>query len=386
MANSRLPRPRFPLIIRPMKCLLVVLLLISWSVVARPVRFYLGTYTDKFGSEGIYTGTLETTNGSLGPVELAAKARNPSFVALSPDRQFLYALTSNLSGGTNGTIAAYRRGDDGSLTLLNELPTGSVCAHVSVDATGRCVFLPSYGAAYVTAFRTKADGSLDRETAFVPVTGRGPNPTRQTQPHPHAMYVDPENHHVYACDLGTDDIRTYNLDIATGILTPANPPAARVAPGSGPRHLAFSRDGRFVYVNGEMGLNVTVFERHPETGALTPIQTVSTLPEGAPTNGVTTAETVLHPSGKWLYVSNRGRGSIAVFAVGADGKLTWLQDAPVPVKIPRGFSLDPTGQWLLVGGQSDTKIAVLAVDGETGKLSPTDQTAKAGSVVCVVFE
>ena len=366
--------------------LALVLLLAAGSAFASPVRFYLGTYTANSLSQGIYTGTLETTNGHLSPLVLAARAKDPSFVALTPDHKYLYALTANPLNGTNGTVAAFRRGPDGSLTPLNELSTLAVCAHVAVDATGRDVFLPSYGGAFIVAFLTQPDGSLDRRTAYFPFTGHGPNPWRQTQPHPHAMFVDPENRHVYVCDLGTDHVWIYNLDAATGTLPPAQPAYALVPPGSGPRHLAFSKDGRYVYVNGEVSMNVTTFARHPDTGELTPLQTVSTLPPGASPAGVTSAEIVLHPTGKWLYVSNRGRGSIAVYATGADGRLTWLQDAPLPVKIPRGFNIDPTGQWLLVGGQSDHKIAVLKLDPATGLLSPTDQTATVGSPVCVVFE
>jgi 6-phosphogluconolactonase len=368
----------------------VLLLLLAMGASAEPVRFFLGTYTGKPSSQGIYTGTLETRTGQISPLVLAARAKDPSFVALSPDRTLLYALTAN-SGGTNsGTVAAFRVGRDGLLTPLNELPSGSVCAHVSVDASGRNVFLASYGAADIMAFRTKTDGSLDRRTALLHITGSGPNRTRQTQAHPHAMYIDPENRHVYACDLGTDKIWIFDIDAASGALTPATlssgSPCAEVPPGSGPRHLAFSPNGRFVYVNGEMGLNVTVFKRQPANGELTPIQTVSTMPPGADPAGATTAEIFCHPTGKWLYVSNRGCGTIAVFAIGSDGRLTLLEDAPAGVKVPRGFGIDPTGHWLIAGDQAGDKIAVLKIDPETGKLSATGQIVPLGSPVCVVFE
>jgi 6-phosphogluconolactonase len=365
-----------------MKQFLVVCLLIGGSAMADPVRFYLGTYTSKTSSQGIYTGTLETSTGQLSPLELVAKLEDPSFVAFSPDRKFFYAATEKGAG----ILAAYRLEADGRLTLLNELPGVGAGCHVSTDSTGRDVFVACYDAGNISAFQTKPDGSLDRRTAFFQSTGSGPNPDRQTKPHLHSMYADPENRHVYACDLGTDHVWIYDLDAATGVLTPANPPFAKVAPGSGPRHVAFSRDGRYVYVNGEMGLNVTVFERHPATGELTPVQTVPTVPLAAPTEGVTTAEIICHPTGKWLYVSNRGRGTIAVFAIGAAGKLTSLQDASVPVKVPRGFAIDPTGQWLVVGGQSDNKIGVMKIDIATGLLSATDQIAKVGAPVCVIFE
>jgi 6-phosphogluconolactonase len=365
-------------IIHPMKLSFALLLMLATMAGAEPVRFYLGTYT-KGSSQGIYTAILETRTGEISPLVLAAKVKDPSFLALSPDHKFLYAPTAS-------TIAAFRIQTDGELTFLNELPCGSDCAHVSVDATGRDVFVPSYAEANLMAFHTKADGSMDKRTSFFHITGSGPDLSRQSQSHPHSMYPDPENRHVYACDLGTDKILIYDLDAGTGVLALANPPFAKIPPGGGPRHLAFSPDGKFVYVNGEMGLNVTVFERHPATGALTPIQTLSSIPPGADTDGVTTAEMFCHPTGKWLYVSNRGRGSIAVYGIGADGKLTWLQDAPAGVKVPRGFGIDPSGQWLIAGDQTGNKISILKINEETGKLTLMDKTIPVGAPVCVVFE
>ncbi len=359
-----------------------LLLLTALAVAAQPVRFYLGTYTDPTLSHGIYTGTLDSRTGQLSPLVLVATVTSPSFLALSPKQPVLYALTAN----GHGTVAAFSQASDGGLTPLNEVPSGSVDCHVSLDATGHTVFLASYGAGTVSAFALKPDGSVGRRTAFIQETGTGPNHVRQTQPHVHSLYHDPENRHVYACDLGTDHIYIFDYNPSTGGLTPANPPFATVPPGSGPRHLAWSLDGRFAYVNGEMGLNVTVFGRDPASGALTAIQTVPTLPPGADTKGVTTAEIVVHPSGRWLYVSNRGCGTIAVFALGGDGKLTWVQNAPAQVKVPRGFAVDPAGHWLLVGGQMDNIIAVLQIDPDTGKLAATDQTATVGAPVCVIFD
>ena len=361
---------------------LALLLLTDLAATAQPFRFYLGTYTDPTLSHGIYTGTLDSRTGQLSPLVLVATLTSPSFLAMSPKQPVLYALTAN----AHGTVAAFRPAADGSLTPLNEVPSGSVGCHVSVDATGHTVFLASYGAGTVSAFALKADGSVGPRTAFIQETGTGPNHVRQTQPHVHSLYHDPENRHVYACDLGTDHVYIFDYNPATGGLTPATPPFATVPPGSGPRHLAWSLDGRFAYVNGEMGLNVTVFTRDPATGALTAVQTIPTLPPGSDLNGVTTAEIVLHPSGRWVYVSNRGCGTITVFARGEDGKLTYVQNAPAQVKVPRGFAVDPSGKWLLVGGQMDNKIAVLQIDPETGKLSATDQTAPVGAPVCVIFD
>jgi 6-phosphogluconolactonase len=369
-----------------MKSILVLTLLAGGTAMADPVRFYLGTYTGRSSSQGIYMGTLDTRTGRLGPIELAAKAASPSFLALSPDEKFLYATME--TGG--GSVGAFRVEADGRLKALNVLPSDKGACHVSVDATGSNVFAANYTAGSAACFQTGSDGSLLRRTALVPLTGSGPNLQRQTHPYGHAIYPSPDNRFVYVCDLGTDNVWVFDFDARNGTLTPTNPPSGKVPPGSGPRHLALSPNGRFAYVNGEMAMNVTAFARHPHTGALTAIQTLPTLPAGVDTNGMTTAEIFCHPTGKWLYVSNRdvagsGRDSIAVYAIAADGTLTWLQDAPAQVKVPRGFGIDPTGRWLIVGGQQDNKIVVLKIDDATGKLSATDQSAAVGAPVCVIF-
>jgi len=368
------------------KWLLALVLLAGGSGVAAPLRFYLGTYTDKSPSLGIYTGTLDPDTGRLGPLELAAAAPSPNYLALAPDEKFLYAVTAT----NGGSVAAFRVESGGRLTWLNDLPSGSGGCHVSVDAGGRTVFVANYAGASVASFQTRADGSLEKQTALVRLTGSGPNPERQTRPYLHSIYTGPGNRRVYACDLGTDSIWIFDPALTNGALTHANPPVAKVPPGSGPRHLAWHPSGRFAYVNGEMGLNVTAFQLNPETGALTAIQTCPTLPAGVDTNGMTTAEIICHPAGKWLYVSNRdvaghGRDSIAVFAIGADGTLTWEQDAPAGVNVPRGFGLDAAGRWLIAAGQNDNRIAVFKIDGATGQLSATGQTASVGAPVCVVF-
>ena len=354
---------------------------------AQPVRFYVGTYTENHLSQGVYTGTLDEETGRLSPLELAAAMQSPNFLAVAPDQNHLYAVTPT----NGGSVAAFQVESNGGLTLLNVLSAGKDCCHLSVDGTGRDVFAASYSGKSLASFRTKPDGSMGERTQLQFFTGSGPNLQRQTQPHLHSIYIDAENRHGYACDLGTDNIWFFGVDAHARGLQLLDPPSFKVPPGSGPRHLAFSPDEHFAYVNGEMGLNVNVFSRDTASGALKLIQTVPILPPQAETNGFTSAEIFCHPSGKWLYVSNRdvdlhGRDSIGVFAIGAAGRLTGLQNAPVPVEVPRGFGIDPMGRWIIVGGQSDNKLAVLKIDAVTGRLATTDQTAKVGSPVCVIFE
>ena len=367
-----------------MKPVLPILLSVMLPCVAfsADATFYIGTYTKPAKSEGVYVSKLDTDTGKLGPVELAGKAASPSYVALSPDGKFLYAAVE--SG--KGAVAAFAVGADKKLTTLNEQPAGGdgTC-HIWVDATGKNVLAANYGGGSIVGFRANADGSLGERSFFQQYEGTGPDKARQEKPHAHAIYTDSTNQFAYACDLGTDNVWTYRFDAAKGALKAAEPASAKVPPGAGPRHLAIHPNGRFAYANNEMGLSVTAFTRDTTTGALASVQNLSTLPEGTATKGVSTAEIFCHPTGKWLYASNRGHNSIAVYAIAADGKLTWIETAPAGVKVPRGFGIDPTGKWLVAAGQEDDKIAVLKIDPATGKLTPNGSTAEVGAPVCILF-
>ncbi len=366
---------------RRMKLLPLFALMASTSLAA-DATFYLGTYTKPGKSQGIYVGTINTETGKLGPLKLAAEAKSPSFVALSPNGKNLYACAE--AGG--GAVAAFAVQPDGTLQPLNQGDTGGAGAcHVWVDATGGTVLAANYGGGSIAAFRTKPDGSLGERSAFVQFTGSSVNPKRQEKPHAHAIYADAANKFVYSPDLGTDNVWIFKLDPAKGTLTPTEPPSGKVPPGGGPRHLAIHPNGKFAFVNNEMTLTVTAFHRDSATGALKEIETVSTLPEGTDTAKLSTAEIFCHPSGKWLYVSNRTHDTIAVFTIAADGKLKLIENAPAGVKVPRGFGLDPSGKWLIAGGQSDDRIAVHKIDPATGKLTLTGETAEVGSPVCVLF-
>jgi 6-phosphogluconolactonase len=368
-----------------MKALLPLALLAAFaaSAVAADLTFYLGTYTRGDKSKGIYLGKLDAATGKLGAIELAAETANPSFLALSPNAKHLYAVAEGPEGG----VTAFSVGEGGKLTKLNSLPAGGAgTCHVWVDATGRNVFAANYSGGSLAAFQTKADGSLAERTAFVQLEGSGPNPKRQQKPAGHAIYSDAENKFVYGCDLGSDQVWSFRLDAAKGTLTPTDPPSGKVPPGGGPRHFAIHPNGRFAYTNNEMTLTVTTFTRDAAKGTLTALDTISTLPPNTPTEGFSTAEIFCHPKGKWLYVSNRGHDTIAVFAIATDGKLTFLEAAPAQVKVPRGFGIDPSGKWLVAGGQNDHRIAVHAIDPQTGRLSFTGQTAEIGAPVCVIFK
>ncbi len=213
------------------------------------------------------------------------------------------------------------------------------------------------------------------------------HPKRQTKPYAHSIKMDPSNTFAYAADLGVDRVFIYRLDPKSSALTPAMPASAALTPGSGPRHLSFHPGGRYLYVINELSLTVTVFARDAKTGGLTEVQTISTLPAGQAADAAfSTAEVVVHPSGKFLYGSNRGHDSLVVYAIDeATGKLTLVQHEPTQGRTPRGFGIDPTGRFLLAGNQRSDTLVVFRIDAATGRLAPTGQTLTIGSPVSVVF-
>ena len=360
---------------------LALLFFLTTPVWAGVETFYLGTYTAPAGSQGIYSGTLDPDSGKLGSLKLAvAVKKDPTFLALSPDGRFLFAAMSD-------AVASFQVQSDGTLLAMNRQPSGANTCHVSLDRTGHEIFTAGYDDGSVGAYPVGADGRIGLRTALIALHGSGPNLDRQKGPHAHSVYVDPENHFLYACDLGSDRIGIFRLG-DKGQLVPADPPSVTVPPGTGPRHLAFGAGGRLVYVANELGVTTSVFSRNASTGALSSIDTQDNIDPGWP-KGTGSAEIVVHPSGKWLYVSTRLRDMMTVFKIntGANGKPLQREEiVPSPVAFPRSFAIDPTGKWLIVAGQTGNGIAVLKIDPASGRLTPTLEHASVGSPVCVLFE
>jgi len=367
-----------------MKWLSAILVIVSaMSASSETVRFYIGTNTRENGSRGIYSGLLDTDTGALSGIELAAEAPNPSFVTLAPDGKTLYAALE----AKGGAVGAFRVEADGKLSALNTASSGGDGAcHVSVDRAGKHVFVANYGGGNISALAIAPDGSLGASTAFVQFSGSGPHPGRQKKSYGHAIYSDAGDNFVYACDLGSDKVWSFQFDKDVGTLTATPQGAGQVPPGGGPRHLAIHPNGRFAYANNEMGLSVTTFRRDPATGELTAAGTVPTSEKlTGPVDGVTTSEIICHPNGKWLYVSSRGDDIIAVYAIADDGSLTLTENAPAGVQIPRGMGMDPSGKWLVVGGQKDNRLTTLKIDQTTGKLTPSGSTVEAQTPICIIF-
>jgi 6-phosphogluconolactonase len=349
---------------------------------------YFGTYTGA-KSQGIYVARFDSTTGRLSAPQLAAETKNPAFLAVPPGGHFLYAVdeTGDAGGRRAGAVRAFSiENKTGRLTPLNQQASGGggPC-HVAVDATGQCLLVANYGSGSIAVLPIHADGRLGEATTTIQHTGSGTNPTRQAGPHAHFILPSPDNRFTLDCDLGLDKIFINHLDTTAAKLTAGEPPFASVAPGSGPRHLVFSTDGKFIYVINEMASTITVFSYAATNAAMAEVQTLSTLPKDFATNN-TAAEIVLHPSGKFLYGSNRGHDSIAVFAVDQKtGRLAFIEHQSTQGRTPRHVAIDPTGRWLLAENQASDSVVVFAIDAGTGRLKPTGQTVSVGSPVCAVF-
>jgi 6-phosphogluconolactonase len=351
---------------------------------------YFGTYTGK-KSRGIYVARFDAGSGRLSAPELAAEIASPSFLAAHPKGGFLYAVNEvgNYQGQKAGAVSAFAiDAATGKLSLLNQQSSGGggPC-HLVTDKKGRNVLVANYSGGSVAALPVRQDGALEPASAFVQHLGSSVNPRRQEAPHAHGIYLDAANRFVYVPDLGLDKVLIYRFDARQGTLTANDPSAASVAPGAGPRHFAFHPKGRFAYVINEITCTVTAFACDPKRGALTELQTLSTLPVGETVQpGYSTAELFTHPSGKFLYGSNRGHDTIVTYAIDAKtGRLTLVGHTPTQGKIPRSFGLDPTGRWLLAANQNSDTVVVFSIEPQTGRLTPTGQTVEVGAPVAVEF-
>jgi 6-phosphogluconolactonase len=351
---------------------------------------YVGTYTNdvKQPSKGIYAYRFQAS-GKFTPLGAVAASSNPSFLVVDHNQKFAYAANelSTYEGKPAGSVSAFAiDAATGQLKLLNVISSGGTApCHVSLDQTGKWLFVANYDSGSVAVFPVHADGSLGAASAFIQHKGLSVDRERQTGPHAHSVYVSPDNRFLLAADLGLDHVMVYRFDAAKGTLTPNQPPFAAVAPGSGPRHMAFAKDGKFVYVLSEMAATVTAFRYDAGAGRLEQTQSISMLPADY-TGSKSGAEIFVHPSGKFLYASNRGHDSIAVFRIDAgSGALTAAGQVSTQGKTPRNFAIDPTGGFLLAANQDSGSIVVFRIDQATGALTPTGDVLKVPAPVCLVF-
>ncbi|HEY4765303.1 MAG TPA: lactonase family protein [Candidatus Sulfotelmatobacter sp.] len=352
--------------------------------------FYVGTYTeDGSKSKGIYAYRFDSETGQTMPMGLAAETTNPSFVALHPNGRFLYAVNEvgNYKGPNSGGVSAFSIDRaTGKLTFMNEVPSrGADPCYITVDKTGKYVLVANYTGGSIAVFPVLPDGKLGEASAFLQHSGHGVNPERQEKAHAHSIDLSPDNRFAMVDDLGLDELFVYKFDSSNGSLTPNDPPFSTLDPGSGPRHFVLGPRGKFAYVISEMKSTVTAFSNDAKTGTLRPMQTVSALPRGFTAQN-DDAEIEIHPSGRFLYASNRGSDTITVFAVDpGKGTLTPVEYTSTQGKIPRSFEIDPTGKFLFAENQKSDNIVVFRIDAKSGHLTPTGQVLDVGSPVCLKF-
>ncbi len=358
---------------------------------------YVGTYTEK-DSKGIYAFRFDPKTEHYTALGLEAETQNPSFVALHPNGKFLYAVNETgdfraqgadqgSEGKKTGAVSAFALDSaTGKLTLLNQVASGGADpCYLAFDKTGKYLMVANYTGGTVAVFPVMENGRLGEASAIVQHVGKGPNAERQEGPHAHSINISPDNRFAVAADLGLDELISYRFDAAKGLISAADSHFVKVAPGAGPRHFTFHPNGKFGYVVSEVASTVTAFSYEAIGGNLKELQTVSILPKGFSGRN-DAAEVRVHPSGKFLYASNRGHDSIAVFRIDEKkGTLAFVEDAPVLGKEPRNFAIDPPGRLMYVADQNSGKIVVFKINAKSGKLTATGQTLEVDAPVCVRF-
>jgi 6-phosphogluconolactonase len=359
----------------------LVLFSTAWG---QSVWVYIGAYTDGEAGKGIFRSTLDLQTGELAAPVLAAQARNPSFIEIHPGGKFLYAVSE---AGANGRVFAYAIDPNtGDLTLVNNAPTGGAGpCHVNVDHAGRHVLVANYNSGSASVLPIRPDGGLREPTGFVQHEGSSVNPSRQKEPHAHSINPSPDDRFVFVADLGLDKILIYKLDGVSGKMAANDPAFAKVKAGAGPRHFVFHPNGKYAYVINELDNTITAFAYDAAVGSLQEIQTVPTLPSGF-SGSSWCAEVRVHPSGRFLYGSNRGHDSIAVYRIDpACGMLAFVEHETAGIKVPRNFNIDPTGKFCLVANQDGDSVVVFRIDPDAGSLEPTGHKIAVSKPVCIRF-
>lgn len=358
----------------------VVFLALFFPAAGEDLWVYFGTHTAGPG-KGFSLSHFDSGSGRLSTPEFLMEAAAPAYFVIAPDGRRIYTCNST------GFVSAYSIDPvTATLTFLNQQPSGGGDpSYVSLDRGGHYLLAANYEGGNIAVWALKPDGGIGERTAFAQHTGSSVNPQRQAHAFAHSIRVDLTNRFVLAADLGLDKLFVYRFNAKNGTLAPNNPPFVQVKPGSGPRHVVFHPNGRWVYLVTEMGSTVIQFDWNDRGGVLKESQTVSALP--ADFHGTSAcAEIAVHPGGKYLYVSNRGHDTIAVFAIDAKtGRLTLVEHVPSGGKTPRNFDLDPTGRWLLATNHGNNTAMVFRIDQATGKLTPVGSPVEVPYPFCGRF-
>lgn len=360
---------------------------------------YVGTYTEPilFGTgqvlegqgKGIHAFRLDPEAGTLTPHILTENVRNPSYLCLNRERTYLYCVNEykEYEGKPSGGVSAFRIDqNDGSLTFLNSRPSrGTDPCHLIIDPTGRYVLIANFASGSTCVLPILPDGSLGEESDFVQHEGSSVHPVRQTGPHAHAVEFSSDGRFAYVPDLGMDEVIVYAFDAAAGTLSVADVPKVKVAPGAGPRQLVMHPKGGFAYLINELDSTMTAYAHDAASGALTALQTLPTLPEDFSGHS-SCAEVQITPDGRFLYGSNRGHNSLAIYAIdSATGLMTPVGWEPSGGEIPRNFEVDPSGRTICIANQDTSNLVLFRIDQETGKLRRYGTEAEAGTPICVRF-
>jgi 6-phosphogluconolactonase len=413
-------RKEINIFMRPIRSLFCLVIAIAFAVLTGPTVLardndfflYAGTYTGfkwvhhskPYGlgeshSKGIYVSRFHAATGELSEPQLAAEVINPSFLTISPNHRFLYAVSEDpLSVGPpldhSSYVSAFAIDPaTGKLRLLNTAPaSGTSTCYISMDRTGKYVFMANFGSGSVSVIRVRDDGSLGELTSFIQNVGHSVSAI-QSEPHPHWIGPSPDNRFVIVSDLGMDKVLIFRFDAKTGTLSLPGPPPVSVYPGGGPRHFTFDPAGKFGYQLSEMSGTVDVFAWDAAQGTLTTIQRAQTVPHDF-FGGNHSAEIEILPNGKFLYESNRrtlseterAPDTIGVFAIDPEkGTLTPVEQSLSGGVMPRNFKIDPTAKYLLAANQISNNVVVFAIDSKTGKLSNTGKEIKVDTPVCLAF-
>lgn len=351
---------------------------------------YFGTYTrgDSNPSQGIYRSLFDSATGSLTDPELVAKITNPAFLAWHPTGSVIYAVieAGEFDGESGGGLVAWRVSADGGLTEIARRSVGaSGPCHLSVDGTGKLLVVANYGAGSITTFPLDGEGMPGERSGIHEHSGSGPNQKRQEGPHAHGVTFSPGNRFVLIPDLGIDRLKIYRVDSTQGVVYPADHESVALAPGAGPRHLAFSPDAEHAYAINELDNTVTAFAWTEADGTLETLQTVHTLPDDW-SGQSKTAEIDITSDGRWVAASNRGHESIAIFRRDPEtGRLERTGIFSCGGEHPRSFAFSPCDRWIVVANQDTNDVSVFAFDPETGSVTPTESRVQVGMPVCVLF-
>jgi 6-phosphogluconolactonase len=347
----------------------------------------IGTYTGgTTGSQGIYAFRFDDASGALTPLGLVAETPSPSFLTASANGRFIFAVNEldTFEGTASGSVTSFAldRASAKLTPLSVQSSRGAHPCHLVLDRTGRFLAVANYTGGNYAVLPVGADGRLQPAATVVAGQGKGPT-ARQQGPHGHAVAFDTANRFLIGTDLGIDRVLVYRFDAARGTVTENQPPSVALPPGAGPRHFVFHPNGKQAFVINELSSTITSLTWDAVAGTFKPTGAVPTRPAGV--EGGTTAEIHVHPTGRFVYGSNRGHDSIAVFRVANDGTLTLVEHESTRGQTPRNFTIDPTGRWIIAGNQGSNTLAVFSIDQATGALSPVGPLSNSPSPVSILF-